>query len=190
MPSLAGLSALNPWLALLPQRMNSHTFQITVMGLSVEPSFFASTGSLLKASRIVNLGQKLLRSCLEYSLWAVTGLQRLKARGEFVIPGSSMTEVSRYRAESNPVQLWVKNTCKGMMKAKAGGPKISIRSSLKDWSKDNGFQADEQLTFGKKLRALGFEHRKSGDDFYWNLKWKDESSHQNPGSAPSKKYGL
>jgi len=32
-------------------------------------------------------------------------------------------------------------------------------------------------TFGKKLRGLGFEQHKSGDDFYWNLDWKKESSY-------------
>jgi len=46
-----------------------------------------------------------------------------------------------------------------------------------EWCKENGFKQMNNSTFGKKLRGLGFEHRKSRDDFYWNLDWKKEYSY-------------
>jgi len=44
------------------------------------------------------------------------------------------------------------------------------------------------VTFGKKLAGFGFEKRKSGDDWYWNLKWKPEASYQASVSSIASKY--
>ena len=48
----------------------------------------------------------------------------------------------------------------------------------------------DELTFGKKIGALGFERHKSGDDWYWNLGWKAEASYEATVSSIASKYKL
>jgi phage/plasmid-associated DNA primase len=58
------------------------------------------------------------------------------------------------------------------------------------WSDENGFRRMSNVSFGKKLRGLGFEQRKSGNDLYWNLKWKQEAPQQPSVSPMAGKYIL
>ena len=59
---------------------------------------------------------------------------------------------------------------------------------FKDWAQENGFRQMNNVTFGKKLGALGFEKRKSGDDWFWNLDWKPEAGYEARVSSLIRQY--
>jgi len=46
------------------------------------------------------------------------------------------------------------------------------------------------VTFGKKLAGFGFEKRKSGDDWYWNLDWKPLACYEASVSSTLRQYKL
>jgi putative DNA primase/helicase len=134
-----------------------------------------------------NLTDKLLQEKAGILAWAVAGLQRLKADKQFVIPGSSIIEVSRYRADSNPVQLWLEEHLQRDDQGRGLRTK-DMYELFKEWAEQNGFRQMNNVTFGKKISALGFEKHKSGDDWYWNLKWKPEASYEASVSPYASKY--
>jgi hypothetical protein len=59
---------------------------------------------------------------------------------------------------------------------------------FKEWSQAYGQM--NNVTFGKKLGALGFEKRKSGDDWYWNIEWKPEAKYEASVSSVFRQYRL
>jgi len=107
--------------------------------------------------------------------WAVEGLRRLRDRGKFVIPDSSVVALERYGLESDPVALFAdecleKVTSRGM-------PPSEVYQEYGNWCVNNGYSRTKMVSvnFGKRLAALGFEKRRPGGKDHWLVAMKTEN---------------
>lgn len=109
--------------------------------------------------------------------WAVTGLQRLRERGSFIIPRSSTAALEVYRAESDPVKMFA-DECLESSSISAIAAK-HIYAAYKEWSLAYGYRPGNDATFGKRMTDLGFLGQRRSEGRFWNVKEKPDNGFLN-----------
>jgi putative DNA primase/helicase len=111
-----------------------------------------------------------LRDKLMYELpgilnWALEGLQRLWANGgQFTYSYAAEEFLREYEEESNPVKQWIKERT-----IPASEPMTSARllyADYAEWCKDSGRQAFNETNFGKELKRLRVQAKRSNGTKY------------------------
>ena len=112
--------------------------------------------------------------------WAVTGLQNLLQRADFVIPSSSLAEVTRYRVNSDPVRQFSEDF---LLPTNAKGcwePSSHLYEHYKAWSSDNGYKTLASNQFAERLSGIGFKKTRCNDGRYWEAQYYAQLIPLNP----------
>jgi putative DNA primase/helicase len=104
-------------------------------------------------------------------VWAVQGLQRLKARGTFVIPSSSNVALAQYRIDSDPVQQFAEDFLQRTANQSDWVTASSLYAAFKDWASDSGYRTMNSTTFKARLTALGYIYKKLNTGRYWQVSY-------------------
>lgn len=98
--------------------------------------------------------------------WALTGLDRLLARGHFVVPASVDEATENYRLLNDVTQTFVSECCilGAELKISSGDFYLKYRS----WCRENGQKASSSSDFKADLERLGFRHSESNGRKYWH----------------------
>lgn len=144
-----------PWNGRLPTRF--------VMLSNELPKFTDSSGAIATRMLIVPLTKSFLNRedrTIESRLlpempgilnWALDGLDRLIAKGQFTVPESSDAATTMMMDLASPVSAFVRERCE------RGPDKIVDKDSLyldwKLWAGANGHSAGSKITFGRSLHA-------------------------------------
>ncbi|AJW45535.1 hypothetical protein TK49_12985 [Ralstonia mannitolilytica] len=115
-----------------------------------------------------NLTQELMEELPGILNWAVEGLRRLRRQQRFTIPPSSEEALATYRAEANPVQLFAEE-CLVPAPNGRGMRTRDVYPLYAQWCRRYGYQPRNDSTFGKALKALGFEQKKVNGHNYWKV---------------------
>lgn len=116
--------------------------------------------------------------------WALQGLQRLERQGVFTEVPSSLQAQEAYRAASDPVRAFVKDclltpatTPSTGTKAKPGKTLTStvFRAFLR-YCEDHGYQALDDSYFGRALKELGLEAKRSNGQRFYPVVLRDSDS--------------
>jgi putative DNA primase/helicase len=110
--------------------------------------------SFERHERILDLKDLLFNELAGIFNWAMEGLQRLQANGQFTIPAQVAQQTQEYQAESNIVGLFIDEECKeddaDEVKAAA------LYNVFKDWCHKNGYKAYSSRSFKRELETLAF----------------------------------
>jgi putative DNA primase/helicase len=87
-------------------------------------------------------------------MWGVEGWKRLRERGHFLQPSSSLELIEDLNDLSSPVGAFVKECCEvGAPSRKV--PRLELYQAYLQWCQENGFHfPDRANTFGRNLRAF------------------------------------
>jgi len=115
----------------------------------------------------MNLHAKLKGELSGIFTMAVTGLRKLRERGQFIDPTSSVEASNEYRENSDFVKLFAVEALqptddKGMRPA-------AVYDLYLKWCKAHGFKAENNITLGKQLKRLGFNKTRSNGKDYWRV---------------------
>jgi putative DNA primase/helicase len=105
--------------------------------------------------------------------WAIEGLYQLREQGQFTIPPSSIQAIQSYREEISPVRMFAEE-CLVPSPDRSGFVARDLFMAFRAWCRDRGFDADNMISMGRELSALGFNSRKSGTSI-WLVKAKDSA---------------
>jgi putative DNA primase/helicase len=83
--------------------------------------------------------------------WALDGLDRLAAHGQFTAPKSSEDAVVQLQDLASPVSAFVRDRC--VLDPDASVPKADLFAAWRAWCDDHGNRAGSEATFGKNLMA-------------------------------------
>lgn len=119
------------------------------------------------------LERKLVTELPGILVFALQGLQRLRKQGRFTIPRSSKAAVQQYRNDSDPVRLFAMEKLE-VDKTGRGLRASEMYPDYRLWCHQTGHHPASIITFGKRLRAAGYEQRKSGGYDYWCVRQKGE----------------
>jgi putative DNA primase/helicase len=126
--------------------------------------------------------------------WAVTGLQNLLQREDFVIPSSSQAEVSQYRVNSDPVRQFAEDFLMPTEDKNRWVPSGTLYEHYKAWSMDNGYKSLASNQFADRLSGVGIKKVRDKTGRYWAAQYYDQSSPLTPplpGLSPlAAKYGM
>ncbi len=95
------------------------------------------------------LSQKLLAEKSGILLWAIDGLKRLRQQKVFTHATSVKTLIETYKKENNNVLCFVEECC---VLSSNKLSKSSLYKAYVAFCKDNGFQSQSMINFGKNLR--------------------------------------
>jgi putative DNA primase/helicase len=110
--------------------------------------------SFARHERILDLKDMLFNELAGIFNWAMEGLQRLQANGQFTIPAQVAQQTQEYQAESNIVKLFIDDECK---EDDAEEVKSSaLYNAFKDWCRQNGYKAYSSRSFKRELETLAF----------------------------------
>ncbi len=99
--------------------------------------------------------------------WAITGLQRLRARGKFNVPVSVEQATRDFELENDIVGMFIDEMCE--LASSYTVQSKSIYDAYKEWCKDNGYKSKSMVKFARDLRRVGFSKRKdSGGLMVWH----------------------
>jgi putative DNA primase/helicase len=100
--------------------------------------------------------------------WAVVGLRRLRDRGRFIEPTSSISALAEYRKDSDPAGQFA-DEC--LLPSTAEGLRASaIYQGYKEWCTTYGYRAMNNSTFGKRLKELGFTSYRTSAGSVWRVR--------------------
>ncbi len=128
------------------------------------PRSFRNTGGEDK-----NLKEKLAAEMSGVLNWSLAGLRRLTDQGGFTTSDTAEYDLSRYKAESNPVFGFVEEVCR--LDPSAETRKNRLYELYADYSKRNGYRSFNASNFHKNLKAVvmdmggnieGVRHREDG----------------------------
>lgn len=98
--------------------------------------------------------------------WAISGVQRLEAIKAFTIPASSVKALSGVKYSSDPILQFMTGWEVGQQKTL----KKEVYTSFRTFCDDHGIKrVADAVTFGKGLKALGIESKKSSGETYYVL---------------------
>jgi putative DNA primase/helicase len=125
----------------------------------------------METEKIPNLKEQLIDELPGIFNWAIEGLMRLRARGDFEVPSQVKTLNEKYQKESNIIRLFVEENCEV-------GSTYSVQSAdiyqrFKEWCFLNNYKAHSSRGFKREMEALGYftKHGNSGT-IYENIKLK------------------
>ena len=98
--------------------------------------------------------------------WALLGLQRLRARGKFMIPQSVTDATEEFKLTNDIPAMFIDEMCDI-------GPNSKIQSShlytaYANWCQANGHRAQSSTSLSKDWERLGFHRRRSGGSTFWD----------------------
>lgn len=115
----------------------------------------------------MNLPSKLNAELSGIFTMAVTGLRKLRERGQFDVPKSSDAAADEYRENSDSIKLFAADILQRTGSGNKGMRPVSLYSLYVKWCRAFGFKAENNITLGKRLRHLGFEKTRSNGKDYW-----------------------
>lgn len=104
--------------------------------------------------KILDLKEKLDLELSGIFNWAMAGLRRLHSRGKFVEPNQVQVATAKYREESNPIKLFVDDTC--VVRADLQVQSKVIYNAYSEWCQDNGFRRQSIKNFKGEMERLEF----------------------------------
>lgn len=97
--------------------------------------------------------------------WALDGLERLKARGNFIIPEDVESETNEFKASNDAEQAFVNEECDTYPSAQT---KSSVLyDAYKEWCKANGHGPKSSTRVSKEWERLGFKKAHNEHGNYW-----------------------
>lgn len=121
----------------------------------------------------MNLSAKLREELSGIFVLAVNSLKSLRERGSFVVPPSSTEACNSYRVESDIVKMFADEILSA--DDDKGVKPASLYELYKKYCKANGFTPDNNIVFGKRLKQLGFNKKRSNGKDYWCVSMTDAS---------------
>jgi putative DNA primase/helicase len=97
--------------------------------------------------------------------WAVAGLRRMRQRGRFEVPPSSIEALNVYRSEANPVRQFAEEFLTASPNGR-GVVSTALFHAFVAWGKERKLPTGSHTSFGRALAAMGFKKRKSGQEFW------------------------
>lgn len=107
--------------------------------------------------------------------WSIRGLHRLRERGHFEIPQSSIDALANYRQESDQVLLFSQECLEQI--AEGGMQASTIYNGYSRWCNENGFSRKNIGGLGRRLKELGFVSYRSAAGSCWRVKEKSENGY-------------
>ncbi|MFH1680732.1 MAG: phage/plasmid primase, P4 family [Candidatus Eisenbacteria bacterium] len=95
------------------------------------------------------LGDKLIGELPGIFNWAVQGLQRLRERGHFVEPESSLKAKEDYRRETNPARVFLEEKCE--VDPRHSVAKETLYQKYHCWAETNGYRPLGLAQFAKEV---------------------------------------
>ena len=86
--------------------------------------------------------------------WVMVGLDRLRRRGNFELPGQVKDRTDQYQKESNPVELFVDDNCYIENNQAKCDTLTRVYTSYKSWCFDNGYKAVASRRFKNEMIRL------------------------------------
>jgi putative DNA primase/helicase len=117
-----------------------------------------------------NLESRLFAELPGILVWSMEGLQRLRARGRFEVPMSSVAALNTYRQEADPIGLFVED-CLDRVENR-GMRSSEIYEGYSKWCKANGYAPKNNSGFGKRLKELGLEGYRTAEGSCWKVNVK------------------
>ena len=118
----------------------------------------------------VGLENKLIAELSGILAWAVQGLRSLRVRSRFEIPESSIAALTQYRQESDPVALFAGEK---LEQVESGGlSSQDLYPCYQEWCRAYGYKQLSNISFGRRLKALGFVTRRGSRCDYWLVTWR------------------
>lgn len=121
--------------------------------------------------KVIDLKEQLDTELSGIFNWAMEGLKRLRANGEFSIPQQVKKVTERYQTESNTLAMFIEE-----LYEVAPGAMVQssiIYSDYKTWCFENNFKPYNTRDFKTEMESLGYWWKHSnGGKFYENLKVK------------------
>jgi putative DNA primase/helicase len=97
--------------------------------------------------------------------WALEGLDRLRKRGRFEIPGEVEEATTQFREKNDVPALFVADRC--VVEADAKEKASQLYSEYKHWCEDNGHRAQSSTRLSDDWIRIGFErYRAKGSTYY------------------------
>jgi putative DNA primase/helicase len=115
--------------------------------------------------KILDLKEKLDKELSGIFNWAMLGLWRLRERGRFAIPDQVKAATEKYREESNPVVLFIKEKCYKTDKTEKMSNTTAVYEVYKTWCLDNNYKPLSSRKFKNEMERAGYyydrdpEHR-------------------------------
>lgn len=97
--------------------------------------------------------------------WALDGLARLRARGEFQFPAAVLEATAAWEASNDVEAAFIDQECIVGSDEKIS-PKF-LREKYVDWCKLYGYGAKSQARFNEELVRLGFEQKRTNKERHW-----------------------
>jgi len=99
-------------------------------------------------------------------IWALAGLERLRARGRFEIPECVHDATSRFQQTNDIAALFIEERC--LQKPDCKVQSAVLYSSYKDWCITNGHRPKSATSVASDWYRLGFERREKDGRRYWH----------------------
>ncbi|WP_321892000.1 DNA primase family protein [Paraburkholderia tropica] len=106
--------------------------------------------------------------------WAIEGLHRLRGRGRFELPDSSITLVQTYCEITSPLLTFAAE-CIEPSGDRSGYRVVDLFGAYSRWCKAHGHDAGNAISMGRDLKDLGFQSRKSGTTL-WQVRPTSEGA--------------
>ncbi len=84
--------------------------------------------------------------------WALEGLKRLTLNKSFTVPSASEKYVEKYKNESNPTQVFIKDNCK-YFKGKVISTK-ELYQSYSEWMRERGNYPLNEINFSREVKRV------------------------------------
>lgn len=96
--------------------------------------------------------------------WALTGLRRLRAQGNFTVPDSSATLASKFAAGASPLRQFVDHCTH--IKAEATTSEAALYAAWRNWARENSVGASTMLRMQHALTLMlpSVRYMKIGDN--------------------------
>jgi P4 family phage/plasmid primase-like protien len=106
--------------------------------------------------------------------WSVDGLLRLIEKDNFTTPKSSINALDEYLVDSDPIHQFSAERLAIDKSGKWTG--ANLYQKYATWATARGFPKHDLNKFGKRLKSLGFEKRKSDGQSFWCVELNEEKS--------------
>lgn len=120
---------------------------------------------------IPDLKEKLFAELPGIFNWAIEGLLRLRTRGSFTLPTQVARITRQYQTESNPVEMFVKESLKRVLGEDVQS--AEVYNSYRVWCSDGGYRALDARELKRELALLHIysRHRNTGT-VYLDVRFK------------------
>jgi P4 family phage/plasmid primase-like protien len=100
--------------------------------------------------------------------WALTGLDRLRKRGRFLIPPEIRDATDEFQANNDPEAAFVEDRCKvDLLDTSLKTQSSQLYQAYKDWCYDNGHKAKSITSVAQEWQRLGLEKTHITGRAYW-----------------------